>query len=163
MIANPNVVRPLLNIPKKDLLKYAKENNIIWREDTTNADTTYLRNYLRKEVLFALTDQERHEIVKNIEKVANNSVEMNELIAIISHNVASNGIIDRTKFALLPVEIANELTMHLLRTYSSIELDRKLVERFGITVRTALPGTKHPLKGAANLVIKNKTAQIITS
>jgi tRNA(Ile)-lysidine synthase len=45
------LVRPLLNISKGDLLEYAKERNIAFREDASNADPAFQRNRLRLELL----------------------------------------------------------------------------------------------------------------
>lgn len=45
------VLRPLLKVSKKDILAYAKENNISWREDASNAEEDYLRNQLRHQLI----------------------------------------------------------------------------------------------------------------
>lgn len=44
-------IRPLLSIGRKQILEYANENSIPWREDASNADTDYLRNRVRHELL----------------------------------------------------------------------------------------------------------------
>ena len=48
---NEKVVRPLLSFSREEIHSYAKENNISWREDSSNASTDYLRNKLRLEVI----------------------------------------------------------------------------------------------------------------
>ena len=48
---NGNIVRPLLPFSREEILKYAKENQIEWREDETNASTKYLRNKIRHEIV----------------------------------------------------------------------------------------------------------------
>jgi tRNA(Ile)-lysidine synthase TilS/MesJ len=45
------IFRPLLHATKTEILGYAKEQHISFREDSTNIDTDYQRNYLRHEVL----------------------------------------------------------------------------------------------------------------
>lgn len=45
------LLRPLLHISKSELLIYATENSISYREDSTNISLDYQRNYLRHEVL----------------------------------------------------------------------------------------------------------------
>ena len=45
------IIRPLLNLTKKDIIKYNKENNIKYYIDKTNGDTTYTRNRIRKNIL----------------------------------------------------------------------------------------------------------------
>lgn len=48
---NETIVRPLLPFSRKELLQYAEQNNLHWREDSSNASTDYLRNQLRLEVI----------------------------------------------------------------------------------------------------------------
>ena len=45
------IFRPLLHTSKSEILEYAKEKNISFREDSSNADTDYLRNHLRVNIL----------------------------------------------------------------------------------------------------------------
>lgn len=44
------IIRPLLRFSKDELINYAKENNISWREDASNATVDYDRNFIRHEV-----------------------------------------------------------------------------------------------------------------
>ncbi|MEN1786416.1 MAG: tRNA lysidine(34) synthetase TilS, partial [Bacteroidota bacterium] len=45
------IVRPLLPFSKAEILTYAEQHQIPWREDRSNAATTYVRNKLRHQVL----------------------------------------------------------------------------------------------------------------
>ena len=45
------ILRPLLNFTRKDILNYAKTQNLIWREDQSNASDNYLRNVIRHHLL----------------------------------------------------------------------------------------------------------------
>jgi len=45
------IERPLLSVSKEDILQHALEHQIPFREDSTNADTLYQRNFLRQEIL----------------------------------------------------------------------------------------------------------------
>lgn len=51
VLDNPDIERPLLDKTKAELLKYAKNHKLEWREDSTNQDTKYLRNDLRQKLL----------------------------------------------------------------------------------------------------------------
>jgi len=44
---NDRIIRPLLPFIRNEIEVYAKENNIEWREDSSNASDKYLRNKLR--------------------------------------------------------------------------------------------------------------------
>ena len=46
-----NVVRPLLPFSREELAVFARDNNLRWREDSSNSDTKYLRNQIRKEIV----------------------------------------------------------------------------------------------------------------
>ncbi len=48
---NGKVIRPFLEISKEEILAYAKESKLKWREDASNADTKYQRNLIRNEVV----------------------------------------------------------------------------------------------------------------
>lgn len=48
---NESVIRPLLPFTRDEILAYAKENNINWKEDSSNASTKYLRNKIRHEIV----------------------------------------------------------------------------------------------------------------
>lgn len=43
--------RPLLNLSKADILRYAKARELVWIEDETNYDTQIERNFLRHQVV----------------------------------------------------------------------------------------------------------------
>lgn len=45
------LVRPLLNYSRDELLAYAKEHKLTWVDDPSNADERFSRNYLRRQVL----------------------------------------------------------------------------------------------------------------
>ncbi len=46
-----NVIRPLLPFTRSQILEYAKQREIKWREDTSNLDTKYLRNKVRHNIV----------------------------------------------------------------------------------------------------------------
>lgn len=57
-----NIVRPLLDYTHEDLCLYLKTQGIHWREDATNADTTYVRAHVRHEILPRLKEKNAHVI-----------------------------------------------------------------------------------------------------
>ena len=50
-ILNDNIARPLLPFSREQIEEFAKENQITWREDSSNSSRKYLRNKLRHEVV----------------------------------------------------------------------------------------------------------------
>ena len=55
-----NIIRPLLTISKDEIYKFAKENQVEYREDLSNQKTDYLRNKIR------------HNVVPELEKINDN-------------------------------------------------------------------------------------------
>lgn len=50
------ILRPLLSIKKEDILAYAKNHQIAWREDATNQTNDYLRNAIRNQLIPILNE-----------------------------------------------------------------------------------------------------------
>jgi tRNA(Ile)-lysidine synthase len=48
---NDKVIRPLLPFSREEISNYAQENNIEWREDSSNASNKYLRNKIRHDLV----------------------------------------------------------------------------------------------------------------
>jgi len=48
--------RPLLRFSRSQILEYAQSQKLQWREDASNADTKYLRNKIRHEIVPVLKD-----------------------------------------------------------------------------------------------------------
>ena len=44
-------IRPLLEVPRKEILEYARKHRLEWREDASNVDLKYTRNRLRAQVI----------------------------------------------------------------------------------------------------------------
>ena len=63
-----NIIRPLLDFKKEELLNYCKENYIPYIIDPTNSDTNYRRNYFRHNIVRKLSKEEREEIIEEIDQ-----------------------------------------------------------------------------------------------
>jgi tRNA(Ile)-lysidine synthase len=53
---NKNIVRPLLPFSREEIQNYALENQIQWREDSSNASDKYFRNKLRHNIVPTLKE-----------------------------------------------------------------------------------------------------------
>jgi tRNA(Ile)-lysidine synthase len=47
----PSLWRPLLDTPRSSIETYARDHRLVWVEDDSNEDRTYLRNFVRHDVL----------------------------------------------------------------------------------------------------------------
>lgn len=48
---NGNIIRPMLPFSRKEIEKYASENQLQWREDSSNASDKYVRNKIRHHIV----------------------------------------------------------------------------------------------------------------
>jgi len=66
------ILRPLLDLKKKEIIKYLKEKKVNWIEDPTNVSSKYFRNRLRKILpkleKKGLTDNKLKKILKRAQK-----------------------------------------------------------------------------------------------
>jgi len=58
-----DILRPLLEMSKKEIISYAETHSLEWREDSTNTDTTYLRNYIRLLVVPKLGEEGKRQFL----------------------------------------------------------------------------------------------------
>jgi len=66
---NGKIIRPLLSSSKNEILDYAIENQLLWREDSSNASDKYSRNLIRHQVIPIL-----HKINPNLEETFKDNI-----------------------------------------------------------------------------------------
>ncbi|MFC2089099.1 tRNA lysidine(34) synthetase TilS, partial [Calditrichota bacterium] len=62
-------IRPLLSIDRKQIEYYAKENDILFREDSTNKDNSITRNLVRNKLIPAIEESFGNNLKKNVLKI----------------------------------------------------------------------------------------------
>ena len=80
---NGVVIRPLLWASREQIHQYAVENNIAWREDHTNAETIYLRNKIRNQLLPVFDElhpEARQGLYKSLEHLSSENELYRELL-----------------------------------------------------------------------------------
>ena len=73
------LLRPLLDVPRSRLEAYAKQHQLIWIEDESNADTRFDRNFIRHKVL-PILEESYPSIRQTISRSAQNMADANELL-----------------------------------------------------------------------------------
>ncbi|MES2239324.1 MAG: tRNA lysidine(34) synthetase TilS [Bacteroidota bacterium] len=76
---NDKVVRPFLPFTRDEIVDYANENNIQWREDSSNASDKYLRNKIRHHVL-PLLKELNSQFMESFQKTQSYLQESQELV-----------------------------------------------------------------------------------
>lgn len=56
-IEKPALLRPLLDVPRSEIIAYARARKLAWVEDDSNADTAFDRNFLRHRLLPVIAER----------------------------------------------------------------------------------------------------------
>ena len=117
----PQVLRPLLDIAKAELVSYAIEHGLTWREDQTNDSPRYLRNRLRvllasrspadKAKLTRLYERQKHlrrQIERELERYCTRH---------ITRGKQGQLVLRRYDLIMLPSQVAIELLRYVTDGY----------------------------------------------
>ena len=64
-----HIIRPLIDVPKKELQKYCDKNKVPYSIDSTNLEDKHERNRIRHHVVGEMTEEQRTEILKEIKNI----------------------------------------------------------------------------------------------
>lgn len=147
------IKRPLLQVPKNELLRYAKREGLEWHEDSTNLDEGYLRNYIRLRILprFAKTDREA--LLQIAEKAAGSNQVLDRELANYLHLQPTRSTLSRSQFILLPHQVAREVMAAWLQANSGVELSKQLLERLVVAAKTARAGSRADVGAGYRLLV----------
>lgn len=132
--------RPLLSITKRQLRAYALSHSLEWREDSTNQDLTYLRNYVRHKVLPRFTIETRRQLTQLINAMATTNQLLDAQLINYLHLQPFSGVLHRGNFIHLPHTVAREVLASWLRHHGLRNFDSKTLERLVVAAKTGRPG-----------------------
>lgn len=144
--SRPGILRPFLDKPKKDLIKYAKSNNLSWREDPTNVDQRYYRNFIRHSILPGLPRHDRDKLLNIIQNASSRGQQIDKIMDDILDTSIDEDSISRSWLASLPHSVVKELLTHWLRKHA-ISFDKDMIERLSVRVRTLSKGKQVDVSG----------------
>lgn len=83
------VLRPLLDMTRKEIEEYLEHKKILYRKDSTNEDTGYTRNYIRKELFPEMEQRLNRQAVRHLAEMAGDARQWREYIDRQAEPVAS--------------------------------------------------------------------------
>lgn len=156
-----SIKRPLLGYTKNQILEYAKEHEIEWREDSTNQDETYLRNYIRKQIMPRLSLPARNQLIEHSEKAALLNDAIQNLTTEYLRAQADMLVIDRSTFRNLPEAVAHEILAEWLRAHTTVGLTRKLINRLTEAITEGRNGAKFDIARGYQVVLSRNHAKLV--
>ena len=142
-LKNTDVIkRPFLGVSKNKLLGYAKREGLSWREDSTNSDERYLRNYIRKNIMPRFAIENRERMLQILEHAADLNQSIEDQAINYLHIQPAVDILDRYSFIMLPHAVAREILAEWLLRNTNVELTKKLLERLVQAAKTGKNGAE---------------------
>lgn len=148
------IVRPLLPYSKQQIKDYAAQHNLMWREDSTNQDQTYARNWLRRTLLPKLTSRQKRELVNTYTAAKSRNEQVDEALTQQLKELKHGTGLARQKFIALPYSVSCEVMVVWLQEQAIPGIDRKLVDQLVVSAKTLPPGKRVSLGKQTSMVIE---------
>ena len=145
-----DIKRPLIELTKKDIYRYATEHQLTFRQDQTNTEDAYLRNRVRQ----ALSSDQRQQLYEIYQKQLPLRNEIEQILGQISRG------------AQYPKELAGQAGIEILRQIlqnHDIYLTRPQLERALDAIQNYVPGKRFSLDKNHFLNIKRYYFQVETA
>ena len=151
------LVRPfiMLKMWKRDVLKFAGEQNICFRQDPTNYEADYLRNRVR-EKMTELDETARVDIIKLFEKQNELRGKIEKLVTeLAKQTVVGKNFHKKDLFLVADEKVALEVLREICLMHGH-SLTRKQLEDFLSAIKTYTPHKKFNLpKNYFVIILKN--------
>jgi tRNA(Ile)-lysidine synthase len=129
------LVRPLLCVGRDEIIEYLRKRNLKWRQDHTNADCTYRRNFIRHRLLPALQQDCNGSVVQELSELADSARKFYSLVCNcadkawmeLAHLSRNKVILNLDMFLTQPPAVKVELIRRSLTALGSGE--RNLTQR----------------------------------
>lgn len=142
--------RPLLNMQKSEIIDYAVNNNLDWREDESNQNQKYLRNYIRHAVVPKISAFKKAALFSEIKKSVQSTAQIDQIVLSL---VDLAKPLKRSEFVILPNSVAQEVLASWLRR-ENLKIDQKTVERLTISLKTAKNKAKIDINNNAYFIVE---------
>lgn len=159
-----SLLRPLSTMTRREIMEYALENELTWRDDPTNTDESILRNYIRHRYVASMRPLERQTLLELRDQAAKITAEIDVITAAYLKSQPSVDHLNRQSFIALPHAVAREVMAAWFRACApKIELSHKLLERLVITAKVGKNGSRADIAKGYHLKISADCIAIVES
>lgn len=135
------IKRPLLACGKQELIAYARKNKLKWRDDPSNLDQKYLRNYVRHSIVAKMNSEQKAKLLEALNDTKELNKEIDSMLGDLAGKIFEEESIRKTGFNATSHDLAKELLAHWLRA-KQITFDSRMLERLVVFIKTAKKGAK---------------------
>lgn len=126
-------IRPLIANTKAEIVEYALKHGLQWREDSTNQDQTYLRNYVRHSIMARQKPKMRKDLLKIIVRQTkiNDAIETQLSNLYNKHAVSDkfSATLPCYQLIMMPDELSYELLQFVFKKYMGHTVEAQLASR----------------------------------
>ncbi|MBN2137912.1 MAG: tRNA lysidine(34) synthetase TilS [Sedimentisphaerales bacterium] len=161
-------VRPMLSVTRSEVIQYLRERNLQPREDQTNADCAYRRNYIRHRLLPDLQADSESSLADRLYDLSLSARKYYNLVCDHADEIwattrirKENVTIDCKTFSAPSAAVKVELVRRAIETLGSGEknLTREHYERVLQLARSSLGGRKIELPG--RITVRNEYQKLL--
>ncbi|MDB5181976.1 MAG: hypothetical protein JWP13_739 [Candidatus Saccharibacteria bacterium] len=150
------IKRPMLHLSKAEVRDYAHQHSLEWRDDSTNADLTYLRNHIRHRILSRFSPEEKARLHRYIQHMHVLDGAIDELLGDYLQRYSFETRLKRHEFIMLPHNVALEVMAAWLRSNGIRGFDKKMLERLVHAAKIHTVGRLIPINNNVNLKISRE-------
>jgi tRNA(Ile)-lysidine synthase len=159
MQGNADILRPLINRSKESLYAYAKENDLNWKEDPSNTDEKYTRNYVRTNITTKLSTADKDMLIATSRKIDDLYQDIDNRIQYL---LPPKNVLYRSTFVTYSYAVQRELFRAWLLRSGLVDIDRKLIERLVIACKTLPIGKKIDVDGRLWLLSEKENILLVS-
>jgi len=152
-----DIIRPLLGLSKAEIIDYATQYDLAWREDSTNIGNTYLRNRLRGKISALLDEDTKRQLwaLWATQCVLKRGIDDES-----THLVGS--MHDYSRYLLTSVDsaVADELLRRICISASGVAPTRPQRERVLLAIKTARARSTFEAGGNIRILIDQRTFRV---
>jgi tRNA(Ile)-lysidine synthase len=154
-VLDSDIIRPLTNRTKAEILEYAQKHKLNWHEDSTNTRSKYLRNQIRKKMT-ELDDDEKQQLLALVAEQKSLKRLICEEAAIL---VGDGPNYSRYFFT----HIDSDAGMECLRHITGARLTRPQLAKTLHIIKTIMPGKVYLAGGGVkiNFTSRNFTVELL--
>jgi hypothetical protein len=112
----------------------------MWHEDSTNADESYLRNYIRRTLIPSLDQRDADWQTSFLQLIRTQQQLRENITKCLDTVVDGKNTLARYDIIMLPPEISYEIIQHACTIYTGNTLERSLAESAVLFAKVAKPG-----------------------
>lgn len=110
------LIRPLLQVTRAEIDRYAEQHNVPFRDDSTNASTDFTRNRIRHEILPWLERHGFDSVRESLQRLSVQASEAQESLQWVANEILDRAIVEQSPDVCeLNAEEMSFLPRHLLR------------------------------------------------